>query len=265
MYITNVNFADSQQLGSQMYQYACLYTLSKHYHSDIYLFEPRNVEITTAFDITLDIRPWCEAGHLDIEYKLFNNCDELNLNSTCSWNISCGILPFNFWESYKDEIIELYTFKNDIFNEATRQIKILKEDGLPLVSLHVRRTDYINNCYHVNLDLTYYSRAISFIKGKLVVFSDDIEYCKQVFKYENICFIEGNTKYVDMCMMSLCDHNIIANSTFSFWGAYLNKNPTKTVICPSEMFLNNIPESCLNGKFPSEWISLLVSVPFYQD
>ena len=70
------------------------------------------------------------------------------------------------------------------------------------------------------------------------IFSDDIEWCKQqtIFNGENIVFPSIDDKYIDLCIMSMCDHNIIANSSYSWWASYLNKNPDKRIIAPSIWF-----------------------------
>ena len=68
------------------------------------------------------------------------------------------------------------------------------------------------------------------------MFSDDIDWCKENFKQSNITFIENETDYIDLFIMSLCNNNIIANSTFSWWGAWLNSNENKKVVCPSSWF-----------------------------
>jgi hypothetical protein len=70
-----------------------------------------------------------------------------------------------------------------------------------------------------------------------MIFSDDIPYCKNIFgDQENVVYIDGNSQEVDLCMMSLCHHNIIANSSFSWWGAWLNSNKYKKVVAPKRWF-----------------------------
>jgi hypothetical protein len=83
-----------------------------------------------------------------------------------------------------------------------------------------------------------------------LVFSDDIEWCKNTFP-EGVIYVEGNNQFEDLCMMSLCDHNIIANSSYSWWGAFLNKNPNKKIIAPSNWFTEPKP---LNDLYPNNWI-----------
>lgn len=119
------------------------------------------------------------------------------------------------------------------------------------VSLHVRRGDYIN---HESLggicDLDYYEKAISYFKHKIVkpvfiVFSNDINWCVNNLpkdtKYIFVSWNVGNQSYIDMQLMSYCKHNIIANSSFSIWGAILNNNKSKTVVRPKR-WINNKKE-----------------------
>ena len=84
----------------------------------------------------------------------------------------------------------------------------------------------------------YYKNALDIIGGyeNLYVFSDDINWCKTNLKFKNMVFVEGNDDVEDLWLMSLCDHNIIANSSFSWWGAWLNINPNKKVISPKRWF-----------------------------
>jgi hypothetical protein len=105
------------------------------------------------------------------------------------------------------------------------------------VSIHVRRGDYATNPEHfppINDDYLLHATDITDGK-KYIVFSDDIAWCKEYFrKYgDNIEFSEGRNEYEDLCLMASCGHNIIANSSFSWWAAWLNRDPNKIVISPS--------------------------------
>jgi hypothetical protein len=110
----------------------------------------------------------------------------------------------------------------------------------PKVSIHVRRGDYINLAdYHPPCSLNYYKSAIQKfenIDSVFLVFSDDIIWAKDNLKIPNTFFVELGDPYAELCIMSQCDHNIIANSSFSWWGSYLNKNPNKIVVAPSKWF-----------------------------
>jgi hypothetical protein len=115
-------------------------------------------------------------------------------------------------------------------------------------SLHVRRGDYvskkINQSIHGVCSLDYYRAAIDHILSKesnttFFVFSDDIEWTKENLNIENVVFVDHKcTPHEDIYLMSLCKNNITANSSFSWWGAWLNQNKNKTVISPKQWFVN---------------------------
>ncbi len=117
------------------------------------------------------------------------------------------------------------------------------------VSMHVRRGDYVNlpsaNAFHGLCSMTYYENAFSKLQAEeqnleIFVFSDDITWCKQNFNFRvNTHFVEHTDKaYWDLYLMSLCKHNIIANSSFSWWGAWLNQHTNKRVFVPEYWFTN---------------------------
>jgi hypothetical protein len=134
------------------------------------------------------------------------------------------------------------------------------------VSIHVRRGDYLNAHWQKSLGVingtAYYEGAIKLIETKITaphyfVFSDDIVWVKENLHLANCTYVDhnkGKLSYADMYLMSLCRHNIIANSTFSWWAAWLNKNADKTVVMP-ERWLND--NDC-KGIFPDDWIRMKV-------
>ena len=112
----------------------------------------------------------------------------------------------------------------------------------PSVSLHIRRGDYLNHddVYGNICTPAYYEQAIALIQKQVpqahfFFFSDDPQWVREHFSLPNMTLVDWNTAqngYDDMHLMSLCKHNIIANSSFSWWGAWLNANPQKIVVCP---------------------------------
>lgn len=130
------------------------------------------------------------------------------------------------------------------------------------VSLHIRRTDYLTKNIYYQLTLDYYKKAIKQLSQKIIrphffIFSDDINWAKQNLKINlPTTYVDHSVNlkdYQEFISMSLCKHNIIANSSFSWWGAWLNNNPQKTVIAPTKWFNNkyNTNELC-----PKEWIKI---------
>ena len=124
-------------------------------------------------------------------------------------------------------------------------------------SIHVRRGDYVNNQQnYVQLGMDYYNQAINLTNSnRYIVFSDDIEWCKGHFKGDKFSFAEGNAPAHDLALMLACEHNIIANSSFSWWGAYLNKNPGKTVIAPKKWFGPQLQHNT-KDLLPPEWMTI---------
>lgn len=134
------------------------------------------------------------------------------------------------------------------------------------VSIHIRRGDYLNdrwkNILGVIRGTVYYDNAINFIRGKVknpqyFVFSDDIKWAKENLKLDNCIYVDhnkGRNSYVDMYLMSICKHNIIANSTFSWWGAWLNKNPKKIVTIPEKWIIG---KNC-KQMYPAQWVRIKV-------
>jgi len=126
-------------------------------------------------------------------------------------------------------------------------------------SIHVRRGDYVRfPNHHPMQSIEYYLNGIELLKDKtdvFVIFSDDIEWCKANLNIENAIYIENEKDYIEMYLMSLCNNNIIANSSFSWWGAWLNENINKTVIGPKNWFGDAIQHNT-GDILPETWIKL---------
>ncbi len=124
-------------------------------------------------------------------------------------------------------------------------------------AIHVRRGDYLQlSREYVQLDMNYYRRAMQMIGSKYyIIFSDDMAWCKANFGGDNVIFSEGKSPVEDLALMLSCEHAIIANSSFSWWGAYLNKNPSKIVIAPHAWFGHNLPHDT-RDLIPSGWTKI---------
>lgn len=126
-------------------------------------------------------------------------------------------------------------------------------------SIHVRRGDYVNKVnYHPLLPMAYYKQAMSHFSGStFMIFSDDIEWCKkQDWFGEKVLFSPYQKDEVaDLSLMASCENHIIANSSFSWWGAYLGQNPDKKVIAPSLWFGQKLPHDT-KDLIPETWIRI---------
>ena len=160
-----------------------------------------------------------------------------------------------------NENISFFDFKTNLID---KEKKILNGNT---VSIHIRGGDYIQNPKDMKLfgnicTKAYYQMAIKHIKSKVnkvkfIVFTNDLEYAKTILSDEKYTFITWNSKennFRDMYLMTQCKHNIIANSSFSWWGAFLNKNEKKIVISPSIWF--NSSQIDQDNILSVEWIKI---------
>jgi hypothetical protein len=162
-----------------------------------------------------------------------------------------------FFLEHRTEILSL--FEIDEINNNLIQDKYGKVLDEEICSLHVRRGDYMF-VQHILpfLSIDYYKLAIEKIgKEKLfLIFSDDINWCKNVFSFiPNKIFIEGNNDVIDLYLMSKCKHNIIANSSYSWWGAWLNNSPNKIVVSPNVWFGHKGPKET-EDIIPNNWYKI---------
>ncbi len=134
--------------------------------------------------------------------------------------------------------------------------------GSETVAVHIRRTDYLAENGFGSLTEQYYHEAIGMIRSKVdnpvfVFFSDDLDWCRRNFRENGFLFCDDQDwklDYLQLFLMSKCRHQIIANSSFSWWGAWLNANPAKCVIRPERPFLDHSLQ--YEYYYPADWIAL---------
>lgn len=167
-------------------------------------------------------------------------------------------LAYVYAQSLRGEVPDIWVQYPELFDEFRPQIQKLYGDGvLPsrFVSIHVRRGDYVADDAFVNLfDTDYYERAIEmFPDAKFRVFSDDTDWCKRKWKdRDRFQVSEGRSEIDDFNLMAGCRHNIIANSSFSWWAAYVNPNPEKIVVYPKAWHSDGVKRV----GFPEGWLCL---------
>lgn len=168
-----------------------------------------------------------------------------------------------FWQTEKyfvsmQHIIRAtFRFNEELLNAKTKELysKLIRED---YVSIHIRRGDYLLEPERHTFGDEYYRDAIKIVVSqvkspKFVVFSDDKEYIRSKSLFKNALLVDwniGDDSWQDMFLMSKCKHNIIANSSFSWWGAWLNANPNKIVIAPKIWIKGFYNEDIV----PNSWI-----------
>jgi hypothetical protein len=177
----------------------------------------------------------------------------------------CNIPPDNvivegFFQSEKYFIEErkniLSIFKPTI--DIEKQLHKYNFRNYNTTSIHVRRGDYLKfNNIHTVQNLEYYNQALKITESytdKYIVFSDDVDWCKNNFLGNNFIFVENEKDYIELYLMSYCNNNIISNSSFSWWGAWMNNNLNKIVIGPKNWFSSNIYSD--KDILPEKWIKI---------
>jgi hypothetical protein len=140
---------------------------------------------------------------------------------------------FTYFYLYLNELYNLFVNEEIINNLKNKYKKLLKNS----LSLHVRRTDYLTIYPEFIKENDYYYDCIKKLENEkkidnILIFSDDMQWCKENIKDDRITYIEGQKDYEDLYLMSLCENNVILDSSFSWWGQFLNKNEDKIVFRP---------------------------------
>lgn len=246
------------RLGNQMFQYAALVATAKRLGVR-WGIEFRNERIPKVFDPALQTRVFPRGAVKVKEFLELPRAFEITplrakpcahryreahfhfdpeFRSVADNTDICGYFQSAryFWDC-EAVVRREFTFREPI-RKAADAIRLPRD--WPLVSIHVRRGDYLRQSSDHFVDLWtdgYYQRAIAQFPGdaQLVCFSDEPEWCRANLP-ANTIFVNSGSPYIDLCLMSQCDHHITANSSYSWWGAWLNSNPDKRVIAPKRWF-----------------------------
>jgi hypothetical protein len=250
-------------LGNQMFQYAYGRSISIE----------KGVPLKYYFVHHLgDTNRQYELGTFDIKgKKICGLIPEMLRKVGFFFSLGSLHIVSGYWQSekyfirYEKEIRKDFQFKKPLDKKNNKVLNEIKRTDS--VSVHVRRGDYISdeitNAYHGAPPQSYYEDSVSYIKKsiknpKFFVFSDEPEWVKNNLIIKGAKYIDwnkGRDTFKDLWLMSYCKHNIIANSSFSWWGAWLNTNPRKIVIAPKKWFENKEAQIKIGNKIiPKEWL-----------
>ncbi len=258
------------RLGNHMFSYATGLAYALEHDKELVVTSNTSL-LHNAFDIDINDK-------YDENFPIWKNLEKKNISHTGSvFYESPTFIPLDnpnyihldgyfqnekYFKKHKKDILKAFNFNKPTDDKNKALIEKIKKTNA--VSLHVRRGDYLNkkNIQSV-LSLYYYKNAVDYIRKHVqnphfFIFSDDIKWAKENLQLtwpHTFVDINNNVNdYIDMYLMSLCDHNIIANSTFSWWGAWLNQHKDKIVIAPDVWLKNNAQFG--KNIIPSEWIVL---------
>jgi|688.fasta_scaffold26737_4 hypothetical protein len=249
-------------LGNYLFQIACVFDYSlkhnKHLILDEKLAHAVHNKISTYKDNVLS----------KLEFENFKIDDFKYLY--CEKNFSYSKIPEikdnlvldgyfqseKYFEHSEIKIKNLFKCDKNLENKLINKFPFVLEEKT--CSIHVRRGDYLKlPNFHPIQTIDYYKESIEHFcpETLFLIFSDDIEWCKNAFSKINIKmhFIENNFDYEDLYLMSFCKNNIICNSTFSWWAAWLNNHEGKKVIAPKKWFGPDSPCNT-NDLYCKSWI-----------
>ena len=249
-------------LGNQMFQIAATYALAL-----------RNND-TCGFDFTKCYTPL--QGHTSTKYEknILKNVTKIENFAPSKYyqepKFSYTKIPYSsnlvlngyfqselYFKDFENEIIDLFHFSDENINSVKQFIKTINTKDTNLTVVHIRRGDYLHNSdFHTICPKEYYLKSIDKLGNNCYIFiSDDIKWVKEEFKGENFFYFESGDEILDLTLMTIADNIIISNSSFSWWGAYLNKNKDKKVIAPSTWFGNRGPKD-IETLIPKNWLKI---------
>lgn len=246
------------KLANQLFQVAAVVSYAKRHDIDYFLPEWSN-GWTGGRDMTKIFK-----GPFNVDDRvLYTSTEDFKEESMMYSDIPrshrLSLVGYFQSERYFEEdlIREMFSIEPRVEAEIVK-----KNDGTfeGRCSIHVRRQDYLNYPnVHPFLGIDYYERAVTLMKERgyesFLIFSDDLGWCRDHFIGDEYAFSDKNKhNYEDLVLMSLCSSHIIANSTFSWWGAWLNRNPDKVVIAPRTWFGHGGPQEY--EIIPKEWIQI---------
>lgn len=264
------------RLGNQMFQYAALRGIAanKEYNwvipkpdsygdSNYGLFDCFEMSTVSESNFGFVNGQSVQTGCFNFSEEFFNNCpDNVNLHDYFQTE--------KYFANVTETIREDYTFKKEIVDSCLEII-----DGLQNpIFLHVRRGDYVNQPdNHPVCPVSYYQKSLEKFDSNVsvFVFSDDLDWCRENFTDDRFLIptenpvynhlsdtndgrVKSFVPYYDLCIMSMCSGAIIANSSLSWWGAWLIKNPIQPIVAPSIWFGKNYSHYDMSDLIPDRWV-----------
>lgn len=260
-------FGNLGRIGNQMFQYASLRGISANRNFD-WCVPPRQSFGTQDPNVRKSDRNIYDCFKLNsIKNKGFLNGDLIeesffhfdeNLFNNCPDNVNLSgyFQSEKYFENVEPELREDFQFLDSVY-EISKNFFDESFNNSKVISLHIRRGDYVINPNHPVQSISYYENAIKqFDDLPVLIFSDDPEWAKtqSIFNGDKFFISDGGDSGVDLCLMSLCNFHIIANSSYSWWGSWL-ANSEKTV-APKYWFDADCSRHNTKDLYRKDWIIL---------
>lgn len=247
--ITSSQIGKNGRLGNQIFQLSTLYSIN--FLKGMRVSIPSDQQLTQAFKLDgVDVEDNFSSEFLFEERT--NEFDPSVFLVPDKTDIRGYFQSGKYFSHVSENIRKVLQFKDDIREKAIENIS--KISG-PACAIHFRRGDYLNlSHFHKNLDAGYYNQALKIVNSniqgvKFIAFSDDYEWCRNSMPESFI--VDNSSQEVALCMMSMCPIHIMANSSFSWWGAWLSGS--KAVISPRQWFAHAGPKTW-NDIYEPDWV-----------
>jgi hypothetical protein len=255
------------RLANQMFQYASLKGIAENRGLE-YCIPPKDVfgkvdSLVKTSDTNLydcfNINPQNvgisdykhrEESSFSFDEDIFNNCkDETNINGYFQTE--------KYFKQIEDQIKLEFRFKGEIYKPSIKKFDEIFS-GSEVISLHIRRGDYVNNLNHPVQTIEYYKSALDLLDNNIpvLILSDDPQWChnQKLFEDDRFFISDLGNSSVDLCLMTFCKYHIIANSSFSWWGSWLSNS--KKTIAPKNWFGGNCANHDTKDLYCPNWIIL---------
>jgi hypothetical protein len=246
-------------LGNLLFIIATCHTLSEKYNSTLVLYSKMHIDkrkniMKYKMFKNMKIDTTTIKINKNITYREKNFFyNTIHLNSCVNNYIYGYFQSYKYFDNYKTKFIKML---HNPYSESIQSF-IRQFENLTPVSIHIRRTDYLHLSHiHLNLNMKYYSDAISHFSTEnniFILFSDDVAFIQNEPTFKNLphkIIVDNPDDEYCFLLMSACAHNIIANSSYSWWASYINSNPDKLVIAPGQWFGPSGPQYKIRDIIP---------------
>jgi len=194
-----------------------------------------------------------KINYFDKHFMCPFHFEDFKINPRKNYLLSGYFQSEKYFYDYDHQVKSYFIPKKEIFSKLSLKYNINFSE---FTSLHIRRGDFLTQPkFHPTVNENYIHNAINFFgkKENFLVFSDDIAWCKEVLKKYNCFFVERENEVNSLYMMQKCQNNIISNSSFSWWGAWLNSNENKVVIRPNFWLGEYYNHLDTDDVYPKNW------------
>lgn len=178
------------------------------------------------------------------QYRGIYQFDKIPINIQKNTIIKGFFQSHKYFDSFREKLLRIFSIDDVTLHYIKTKYPILMDNKIIKICIHARRGDYIN--HGISLSINYYKKALQILNDNLnnnslikyFIFTDDINWAKgePLFNNDNFVIVDYEKDYIHLWMMTLCDHYIMANSTFSWWGCYLSHNDNNIAIYPNSWF-----------------------------